>query len=242
MRTIVLRICATLLLTVTLVPRTSWAADFTLHQRWDTRGPHTSGSESATPGSCPMKLRPLGQCGSSGAEEGDDCLYQLTLPPLTIQLPKQFRLLEKTMKELQSLKEAVNKLKSGCQECRGARGRGVFGHQQADQIQRDAGEEVKMDQAIQEVQVGSSQEERGDGMVPGATVDGTGLWQGSNFGKITPSPSTMQEMQVGDQITLKRHFYGKIKILILLRMGCCLYDHALKQTISNNMVFKYNSN
>lgn len=143
-----------------------------------------------------MKLRPLGQCGSSGAEEGEDCPYQLTVPPLTIQLPKQFRLLEKTMKELQSLKEVVNKLKNGCQECRGARGSGVFGHQQSDQIQRDAGQEVKLDLTKQEVQVGSSQEERGDGMVPGATVDGTGPGQGSIFGKLTPSPSTMQEMQV----------------------------------------------
>lgn len=184
---------AILLLTVTLV-----AADFSVnsHQRWDTRGPHTSGSESGTPTSCPMKLRPLGQCGSSGAEEGEDCLYQLTLPSLTIQLPKQFRLLEKTMKELQSLKEVVNKLKSECQECRGVRGRGVFAHQQAAQLQRDAGEEVKLDKTRQEVQAGSSQEERGDGMVPRATVDGTGLTQGSIFGKITPSPSTMQEMQV----------------------------------------------
>lgn len=139
MRTVVLCVCASLLLTATLVPRTSRAADFPVnsHQRWDARGPYSLGSESGTPTSCPIKLRPSGQCGSSGAgaEEGDDCPYQLTLPPLTIQLPKQFRLLEKTMKELQSLKEVVNKLKSGCQECRGARGNGPLGHQQADQGQ-----------------------------------------------------------------------------------------------------------
>lgn len=196
MRTIVLCVCAGLLLTATFLLRTSQAAEFPVnsHQRWDSRGSYHLGFDSGTPTSCPMKLRPSGQCGSSGAEEGEDCPYQLTLPPLTIQLPKQFRLLEKVMKELQSLKEVVNKLKSGCQECRGARGNGAFGHQQADQvpIQRDSGEEVTR----QEVQGGSSQEERGDGMIPGATVDGTGLGQGSVFGKTPSSPSTMQEMQV----------------------------------------------
>lgn len=197
-------VCASLLLTATLVPRTSRAADFppNSHQRWDARGAFSLGSDSGTPASCPIKLRPSGQCGSSGADDGEDCPYQLTLPPLTIQLPKQFRLLEKTMKELQSLKEVVNKLKSGCQECRGARGNGAFGHQQADQgqtqvpVQRDAGEEVRGDLTGQDVQGGSSQEERGDGMVPGATVDVAGLGHGSIFGKITPSPSSMQEMQV----------------------------------------------
>uniref|UniRef100_A0A667XE51 Fibrinogen-like 2a n=1 Tax=Myripristis murdjan TaxID=586833 RepID=A0A667XE51_9TELE len=136
MRTTVLCVCASLLLSATVIPRTSQVADFTFnpHQRWDTKGPNTLGSESGTPASCPMKLRPSGQCGGSGAgaEEGEDCPYQLTLPPLTIQLPKQFRLLEKTMKELQNLKETVNKLKSGCMECRGGRG---TGQQQADQGQ-----------------------------------------------------------------------------------------------------------
>lgn len=195
MGTIVLFVCACLLLTAT-----SQAADFPVNsnQRWDARGAYTLGSDSSAPTSCPMKLRPSGQCGSSGAgaEEGDDCPYQLTLPPLTIQLPKQFRLLEKTMKELQSLKEVVNKLRTGCQECRGARGSGAFGHQQSDQGQKEAGEEIKLDLTGQEVLGGLSQEERGDGMVPGATVDSTGLGQGSVFGKITPSPSSMQEMQV----------------------------------------------
>ncbi|XP_019948011.2 fibrinogen-like 2a isoform X2 [Paralichthys olivaceus] len=195
MRTIVLCVCASLLLTATL--SISQAADFPVnsHQRWDSRGPYTLGSESGTPTSCPMKLRPSGHCGSSGAgaEEGEECPYQLTLPPLTIQLPKQFRLLEKTMKELQSLKEVVNKLRSGCQECRGARG---SGHQQADQGQKDAGEEVRLDLTGQEVIGGSSQEAREDGVDPGAAVDGAGLGQGPVSWKITPSPSTMQEMQV----------------------------------------------
>ncbi|XP_041113416.1 fibrinogen-like 2a [Polyodon spathula] len=75
---------------------------------------------------CPIKLRPSGQCG-----EGEECPYQVTLPPLTIELPKQFKMLEKTMKELQNLKEVVNKLKSSCLECK----------QQADEsLQKDSGE------------------------------------------------------------------------------------------------------
>ncbi len=59
-----------------------------------------------------VRLKPAGQC-----EDDEECPYQITVPPLTIQLPKQFRLLEKTMKELQSLKETVNRLKSSCLEC-----------------------------------------------------------------------------------------------------------------------------
>lgn len=208
MRTIVLSVCASLLLTATSLLRSSQAAEFPVnsHQRWDSRGSHHLGIDSGTPTSCPMKLRPSGQCGSSGTEEGEDCPYQLTLPPLTIQLPKQFRLLEKVMKELQSLKEVVNKLKSGCQECRGARGNGAFGHQQADQdqIQRDSGEEL----TGQDVQGGSSQEVRGDGMIPGATVDGTGLGQGSVFGKTPSSPGTMQDMQVRGKVNTYRENKG----------------------------------
>lgn len=200
MRTIVLCICASLLLTATLVPRTSRAADFpsNSHQRWDAKGTFTLGSESDTPTSCPIKMMPSVQCGSSGAgAEDEDCPYQLTLPPFTIQLPKQFRLLEKTIKELQSLKEVVNKLKSGCQECRGGRGNGAFGYQQADQgktqipIQRDRDEITG-----QEVQAGSSQEERGNGMVTGAARDAAGPGQGPALGKMTASPSSMHEMQV----------------------------------------------
>uniref|UniRef100_A0A3Q2C6I7 Fibrinogen-like 2a n=2 Tax=Cyprinodon variegatus TaxID=28743 RepID=A0A3Q2C6I7_CYPVA len=192
-------ICASLLLMTTLVPRTIWAADYSVnsHQRWDARGPQSLGSESGHSTSCSVKLRPSGHCRSSGvgADDSEECPYQLTLPPLTIQLPKQFRLLEKTMKELQSLKEEVNKLKSGCQECLMKQSNVVFGYQQADQvqtqipIQRDAEEGQ-----AQDLQRGSSQEERGDGMISGANLDGTRL--GSNFRKITPSPSNIQEMQV----------------------------------------------
>ncbi|MEQ2186581.1 hypothetical protein GOODEAATRI_030108 [Goodea atripinnis] len=201
MRTILLCICATLLLMATLVPQTIRAADHSTnsHQRWDAKGPYSLGSESDHSTSCPVKLRPSGHCGSSGAgaEDSEECPYQLTLPPLTIQLPKQFRLLEKTMKELQNLKEVVNKLKSGCKECYGEQRNGVFGYQQEDHgqaqihIQRDGGEEAALDP-----QRGSSQEERGDGVVSRAILDGTRLGQRSNLGKITPSPSSMQEMQM----------------------------------------------
>lgn len=85
----------------------------------------------AAPG-CPVRFKAAGQCA-----DGEECPYKITLPPLTIQLPKQFKMLEKTMKELQSLKETVNKLKSACQECR----------KQADRdLQKDSGEVVPLDQ------------------------------------------------------------------------------------------------
>ncbi|XP_031450026.1 fibroleukin [Phasianus colchicus] len=64
-------------------------------------------------GTCPIKLKTNGNC-----DEGEDCPYQINLPPMTIQLPKQFRLIEKTLKEVQTLKEAVNKLKKCCQDCK----------------------------------------------------------------------------------------------------------------------------
>ncbi|KAG8439968.1 hypothetical protein GDO86_005946 [Hymenochirus boettgeri] len=63
--------------------------------------------------SCPIKMKTGGKC-----DEDGNCPYQVTLPPLTIQLPKQFQLLEKTIKEVQSLKEMVNALKKSCQDCK----------------------------------------------------------------------------------------------------------------------------
>ncbi|KAK1804365.1 hypothetical protein P4O66_020373, partial [Electrophorus voltai] len=47
------------------------------------------------------------------------CPYSITLPPLTIQLPKHFRDLDKMARELQSLTLMVNQLREECQECRG---------------------------------------------------------------------------------------------------------------------------
>lgn len=161
-------------------------------------------SDSGNPASCPIKLRPSGQCGSSGAgADEEDCPYQLTLPPLTIQLPKQFRLLEKTMKELQSLKEVVNKLKSGCQECRGARSNGPIGYQQADQSRSQVPVQRDRDEATgQVVQGESSQEERGDGVANGATGDVIGQGQSPTVGKITSAPNNLQEMQVRTLLTV----------------------------------------
>ncbi|KAM4678211.1 fibroleukin [Discoglossus pictus] len=69
-------------------------------------------AEKATNG-CPIRMKNGGKCDEDGT-----CPYQLTLPPMTIQLPKQFQLLEKTIKEVQSLKEMVNSIKKSCQDCK----------------------------------------------------------------------------------------------------------------------------
>ncbi|XP_061438082.1 fibroleukin [Rhineura floridana] len=61
--------------------------------------------------SCPIKLKTNRQC------DGEECPYQISLPPMTIQLPKQFQLIEKTLREVQNLKEVVNKMKT-CQDCK----------------------------------------------------------------------------------------------------------------------------
>ncbi|MEE6481407.1 hypothetical protein FKM82_012854 [Ascaphus truei] len=62
---------------------------------------------------CPIKMKNGGKC-----DEDDNCPYQINLPPMTIQLPKQFQLLEKTLKEVQSLKEMVNNIRRSCQDCK----------------------------------------------------------------------------------------------------------------------------
>ncbi|XP_018415939.1 PREDICTED: fibroleukin [Nanorana parkeri] len=62
---------------------------------------------------CSIKMKTGGKC-----DEDGNCPYQVTLPPMTIQLPKQFQLLEKTLKEVQSLKEMVSNLKKSCQDCK----------------------------------------------------------------------------------------------------------------------------
>ncbi|KAK7117680.1 hypothetical protein R3I94_023041 [Phoxinus phoxinus] len=61
-----------------------------------------------------VELKPLGHCG----DEENLCPYRLTLPPLSIQLPRPFMELEKMAKELQNLKEVVNQLRQDCQECK----------------------------------------------------------------------------------------------------------------------------
>lgn len=61
-----------------------------------------------------IKLKPKGHCG----DEEDLCPYRLTLPALSIQLPRPFRELEEMAKELQNLKKVVNQLRIDCQECK----------------------------------------------------------------------------------------------------------------------------
>lgn len=76
-------------------------------------GSYGSVEKKSPPESCSqMKLKPAGQC-----ENDEECPYQITIPPLTIQLPKQFQLLKKAMTELQSLKETVKQLRSACLSC-----------------------------------------------------------------------------------------------------------------------------
>lgn len=62
---------------------------------------------------CPMRLESRGKC-----EEGGQCPYQVNLPPLTLQLPQQFGMIEEVFKEVQNLKETVNSLNKACQECK----------------------------------------------------------------------------------------------------------------------------
>lgn len=62
---------------------------------------------------CPVRLESRGKC-----EEGGECPWQVNLPPLTIQLPKQFGRIEEVFKEVQNLKEIVNSLKKSCQDCK----------------------------------------------------------------------------------------------------------------------------
>lgn len=62
---------------------------------------------------CPIKLKTSRKC-----DAGEECPYQITLPPMTIQLPWQFQLIEQTLKEVESLKEVVNNLKKTCQDCK----------------------------------------------------------------------------------------------------------------------------
>lgn len=61
-----------------------------------------------------VKLKPLGHC----RDEENLCPYRLTLPPLSIQLPRSFMELEKMAKELLNLKDVVNQLRKDCQECK----------------------------------------------------------------------------------------------------------------------------
>uniref|UniRef100_A0A8D1ITS9 Family with sequence similarity 185 member A n=1 Tax=Sus scrofa TaxID=9823 RepID=A0A8D1ITS9_PIG len=69
--------------------------------------------DEAAKDACPVRLESRGKC-----EEVGGCPYQVNLPPLTLQLPKQFGRIEEVFKEVQNLKEIVNSLKKTCQDCR----------------------------------------------------------------------------------------------------------------------------
>ncbi|XP_078535468.1 fibroleukin [Lissotriton helveticus] len=102
-----------------------------------------SKEDSAVP-ACPLKLRSSGKC------EGEECPYQVNLPPLTLQLPKQFQLLEKTLKEVQSLKETVNQMKKSCQDCK----------LQADETQGKAGNELQVPEAEEPTESGQARDNK----------------------------------------------------------------------------------
>ena len=69
--------------------------------------------DEAAQDACPVRLESRAKC-----EEGGDCPFQVNLPPLTIQLPKQFGRIEEVFKEVQNLKEIVKSLKKSCQDCK----------------------------------------------------------------------------------------------------------------------------
>lgn len=69
--------------------------------------------DEAAENACRVRLESRGRC-----EEEGECPYQVNLPPLTIQLPKQFSRIEEVFKEVQNLKEIVNSLKKTCQDCK----------------------------------------------------------------------------------------------------------------------------
>ncbi|XP_063164145.1 fibroleukin [Candoia aspera] len=70
------------------------------------------GEEEKVSPACSLMLQSSGKC------DGEECPYQVSFPPMAIQLPKQFQLIEKTLKEVQHLKEMVNDLKKSCQDCK----------------------------------------------------------------------------------------------------------------------------
>lgn len=91
-----------------------FASRFVLSEEHGGRGDEErgGGGEDKVSPACPLTLQSSGKC------DGEECPYQVNFPPLTIQLPKQFQLMEKTLKEVELLKEMVNTLKKSCQDCK----------------------------------------------------------------------------------------------------------------------------
>ncbi|XP_026032013.1 titin-like isoform X1 [Astatotilapia calliptera] len=66
-------------------------------------------------GPCTVTLTPGGQCRQ--VQHENTCPYLLTLPPLRIHLPQQFKELEKIVEDLQKLKDSVDELREICADC-----------------------------------------------------------------------------------------------------------------------------
>lgn len=66
-------------------------------------------------GPCAVTLRPEGPC-KQGQDEST-CPYIISVPPLTVHLPKQLRELGKIVKDLQKLKDNVDQLRQMCADC-----------------------------------------------------------------------------------------------------------------------------
>ncbi|KAJ4938571.1 hypothetical protein JOQ06_003184 [Pogonophryne albipinna] len=66
-------------------------------------------------GPCSATLRPEEPCRQGQVESM--CPYRLSLPPLTLHLPKELRELEKIVKDLQNLKDNVDELRKMCADC-----------------------------------------------------------------------------------------------------------------------------
>lgn len=69
-------------------------------------------ADASAQAACPARLESSGRC------EGSQCPFQLTLPTLTLQLPPQFGSMEEVLKEVRTLKEAVDSLKKSCHDCK----------------------------------------------------------------------------------------------------------------------------
>lgn len=89
-----------------------FASSFALPEEKAGRGDGEGVGEEKGSRACPLLLQSSGQC------DGEDCLYQVNFPPLSLQLPKHFQLMEKTLQEVELLKETVNSLKKSCQDCK----------------------------------------------------------------------------------------------------------------------------
>lgn len=66
-------------------------------------------------GPCAASLKPGGAC--RPGQHDSTCPYLLSLPPLTVHLPRHLRELENIMQDLQKLKDSVEELRKMCADC-----------------------------------------------------------------------------------------------------------------------------